>query len=94
MAVALWRALSTPRGRVAADSPWTGIFCFYRRPSPEAEGFVALGERVDEETVVCIVEAMKVMNEIKAEMAGQVVEITAQNGEPVEYGQPLFTIKT
>jgi len=88
-------------GALAGDVPAEGevfaspmVGTFYRSPSPDAEPFVKEGDMVTADTVLCIIEAMKVMNEIKAEMDGQIVEIAAQNGEPVEYGQPLFTIKT
>jgi acetyl-CoA carboxylase biotin carboxyl carrier protein len=66
---------------------------FYRSPSPDAAPFVEVGQQVDEETVVCIIEAMKVMNEIKAEVKGVITQITADNGKPVEFGQPLFKVK-
>lgn len=72
-------------------SPMVGTF--YRAPSPDASPFVEVGDRVGRESVVCIVEAMKVMNEIKAEVEGEVLEILVQNGEPVEYGQPLFLVR-
>jgi acetyl-CoA carboxylase biotin carboxyl carrier protein len=65
---------------------------FYRAASPEAEPFASVGDTVDEETTICIIEAMKVMNEIKAEMNGTIVEILVENGEPVEFGQPLFRV--
>lgn len=71
-------------------SPMVGTF--YRSPSPEAEVFVEVGTRVGPESTLCILEAMKVMNEIKAELSGTVVEVLAQNGEPIEFGQPLFLI--
>ncbi|MBI5850170.1 MAG: acetyl-CoA carboxylase biotin carboxyl carrier protein, partial [Planctomycetes bacterium] len=71
-------------------SPMVGTF--YRSPSPEAEVFVEVGSRVGPESTLCILEAMKVMNEIKAELSGTVVEVLAQNGEPIEFGQPLFLI--
>ncbi|MHC4472661.1 MAG: acetyl-CoA carboxylase biotin carboxyl carrier protein [Planctomycetota bacterium] len=73
-------------------SPMVGTF--YRAPSPDADPFVEVGDTIDLESVVCIIEAMKVMNEIKAEVAGEVVEILVQNGEAVEFGQPLFLIRT
>jgi acetyl-CoA carboxylase biotin carboxyl carrier protein len=66
---------------------------FYRSPSPEAEAFVQVGMRVTPETVVCIIEAMKVMNEIKAETTGEIAAILVENGEPVEFGQPLFLLR-
>ena len=72
-------------------SPMVGTF--YRSPSPDASPFVEVGDRVSRETVVCIVEAMKVMNEIKAELEGEILEILVQNGEPVEFGQPLFLVR-
>lgn len=72
-------------------SPIVGTF--YRAPSPEAEPFVKIGAQVSAETVVCIVEAMKLMNEIPAEMSGEIVKIYVENGQPVEYGQALFAVK-
>ena len=66
---------------------------FYRSPSPEAKPFVEPGAKVVENTVVCIIEAMKIMNEIQAEAKGTVVEILVENGQPVEYGQRLFKLK-
>jgi acetyl-CoA carboxylase biotin carboxyl carrier protein len=66
---------------------------FYRAPSPDAPAYVELGQEVDPETVVCIIEAMKVMNEIKAEIAGVVTEIMAENAKPVEFGQKLFAVR-
>lgn len=76
---------------VIIKSPMVGTF--YRSPSPENPAFVDIGSTVDNETVVCIIEAMKVMNEIKAELSGKIVEALVENGEPVEYGQPLFKVK-
>ena len=72
-------------------SPIVGTF--YRSPSPTADPFVKIGSNVEPETVVCIIEAMKLMNEIQAETTGEVVKIYVENGQPVEYGQPLFGIK-
>ena len=72
-------------------SPIVGTF--YRSPSPTADAFVKIGSNVEPETVVCIIEAMKLMNEIQAETTGEVVKIYVENGQPVEYGQPLFGIK-
>jgi acetyl-CoA carboxylase biotin carboxyl carrier protein len=80
-----------PPGTEVFKSPIVGTF--YRAASPDAEPFVAAGSRFAEGTVLCIIEAMKVMNEIRAEFGGEVVEVLAENGEPVEFGQPLFTIK-
>lgn len=72
-------------------SPMVGTF--YRAGSPEAQAFVDVGKEVSEETVVCIIEAMKVMNEIKAETKGVIAEIVAENGKPVQFGQVLFRVK-
>jgi acetyl-CoA carboxylase biotin carboxyl carrier protein len=72
-------------------SPMVGTF--YRAPGPDAAPFVEVGDRINKSTVVCIVEAMKVMNEIKAEVDGEILEILVQNGEPVEFGQPLFLVR-
>ena len=72
-------------------SPIVGTF--YRSPSPDKEPYVKEGSNVSSSTIVCIVEAMKLMNEIEAEVAGEVVKIYAENGQPVEYGQPLFGIR-
>lgn len=80
-----------PPGTVQITSPMVGTF--YRSPSPDADAFVDVGSRIDDESVVCIVEAMKVMNEIKAEVSGEIVEILVENGEPVEFGQPLLLVK-
>ncbi|MCY2961451.1 MAG: acetyl-CoA carboxylase biotin carboxyl carrier protein [Planctomycetota bacterium] len=73
------------------QSPMVGTF--YRAGGPDAEPFASVGTRVGPETTVCIIEAMKVMNEIKAETSGEVVAVLVENGEPVEFGQPLFLIK-
>jgi acetyl-CoA carboxylase biotin carboxyl carrier protein len=72
-------------------SPMVGSY--YRASSPEAEPFIQVGDSFSEETTLCIIEAMKVMNEIKAEMRGRIVAILVENGEPVEFGQPLFRIQ-
>ena len=73
-------------------SPIVGTF--YRSPSPTADPFVKIGSSVEPESVVCIIEAMKLMNEIQAEATGEVVKIYVENGQPVEYGQPLFGIRS
>jgi len=73
-------------------SPMVGTF--YRAPSPESPVFTDVGQKVGAETVVCIIEAMKVMNEIQAELSGTITEVLVENGEAVEYGQPLFKVKT
>lgn len=72
-------------------SPMVGTF--YRAPSPDAPNYVEVGQQVTEDTVVCIIEAMKVMNEIKAEARGIVTEALAENGRPVDFGKPLFRIR-
>lgn len=72
-------------------SPMVGTF--YEAPAPGAAPFVSIGSKVSDKTVVCIVEAMKLMNEIEAEVKGEIVEILVKNGELVEYGQPLFLVK-
>ena len=72
-------------------SPMIGTF--YRSPSPEAAAYVEVGSEVGPDTVVCIIEAMKVMNEIKAEAKGVVTEVLVENAKPVEFGQPLFRLR-
>lgn len=73
-------------------APMVGTF--YRKPSPESDPYVKVGDSIEEETVVCIVEAMKLFNEIEAETTGEIVDILVDDGELVEYGQPLFKVKT
>jgi acetyl-CoA carboxylase biotin carboxyl carrier protein len=86
---------TTPGGDEAGftyvKSPMVGTF--YRSPSPENPSFVENGSKVEEKTVVCIIEAMKIMNEIQAETKGTVVEVLVENGQPVEYGQRLFKVR-
>lgn len=72
-------------------APMVGTF--YRSPSPESPAFVEVNAKVEENSVICIIEAMKIMNEIQAEAKGTVVEVLVENGQPVEYGQRLFKIK-
>ena len=72
-------------------SPMVGTF--YRAGSPDAPPFVEVGKPVSEDTVVCIIEAMKVMNEIKAETSGVIAEVLAENGKPVQFGQALFKVR-
>jgi acetyl-CoA carboxylase biotin carboxyl carrier protein len=93
MAVPNPAAATAPRteGLVDIKSPIVGTF--YEAPSPDSEPYVEPGAHVDTNTVVCIIEAMKVMNEIKAELSGTVVEKVAKNGQAVEYGQVLFRVK-
>ena len=78
-------------GEVEITSPMVGTF--YASASPESAAFVTKGSEVAEDTVVCIVEAMKVMNEIKAEKKGTITRIIAENGTPVQYGEPLFHLR-
>jgi acetyl-CoA carboxylase biotin carboxyl carrier protein len=73
------------------QSPMVGTF--YAAPSPEAPPYVTVGQELTPDTVVCIIEAMKVMNEIKAEISGVVAEVCAENGKPVQFGQTLFRVK-
>jgi acetyl-CoA carboxylase biotin carboxyl carrier protein len=72
-------------------SPMVGTF--YRAPSPDSAPYVQVGQDITADTVVCIIEAMKVMNEIKAEIQGVIAEVLAENGTPVQFGQPLFRVK-
>lgn len=72
-------------------SPMVGTF--YSAASPESPSFVKVGQKTDADTAVCIIEAMKVMNEIQAELSGTIVECLVENGQAVEYGQPLFKVK-
>ena len=72
-------------------SPMVGTF--YRAPSPDSAPYIQEGQQITEETVVCIIEAMKVMNEIKAEVEGTIIEVLVENGTSVQFGQPLFRVK-
>ena len=78
-------------GEIEIKSPMIGTF--YRAPSPEAGAYAEVGSEVHPETVVCIIEAMKVMNEIKAEVKGVITQILVENAKPVEFGQPLFKVR-
>ena len=78
-------------GELEIKSPMIGTF--YRAPSPEAGSYIEVGGEVHPDTVVCIIEAMKVMNEIKAEVKGVVTQILVENAKPVEFGQPLFKVR-
>lgn len=79
-----------PNGTVV-KSPIVGTF--YRAPDPNSPPFVSVGDRVKVGQVLCIIEAMKLMNEIEAEVAGEVLKIHTENGQPVQYGDPLFTVR-
>jgi acetyl-CoA carboxylase biotin carboxyl carrier protein len=80
-----------PSNEVEIKSPMIGTF--YRAPSPESASYVEIGAEVNPDTVVCIIEAMKVMNEIKAEAKGVITQVIVENAKPVEFGQPLFKIR-
>ena len=82
-------APSTPELEI--KSPMIGTF--YRAPSPESAPYIEVGAEVNPETVVCIIEAMKVMNEIKAEARGVITQVLLENAKPVEFGQPLFKLR-
>ncbi len=78
-------------GEIEIKSPMIGTF--YRAPSPEAASYIEIGSEVSPDTVVCIIEAMKVMNEIKAETKGVITQVLVENAKPVEFGQPLFKVR-
>ena len=78
-------------GGIEIKSPMVGTF--YSSPSPDSPAFVSVGQEITPDTVICIIEAMKVMNEVKAEVAGTVTEICADNGKPVQFGQVMFRLK-
>ena len=78
-------------GGVTIDAPMLGVF--YRAPSPGAPPFVDVGERVEADTIVCIIEVMKMMNSVPAGVAGTIAEILVENAEAVEYDQPLFRVE-
>jgi len=84
-------AAADTAGLVPIESPMVGTF--YRAPAPGAEPYVKEGDTIQKGTVVCIVEAMKLMNEIESEVAGRIVRVMAENGKPVEFGQPLFLVE-
>ena len=79
------------KGLAEITAPMVGTF--YRAPAPDAESYVEIGDVVHKGDVVCIIEAMKLMNEVKAEVTGKIVEIPVENAEPVEYGQALFLVE-
>ena len=93
-------AAAAPAQQAAAPAPSRGktvkspmVGKLYRAPNPEADPFVTVGSTVKVGDTLCIIEAMKLMNEIESEFAGTVVEILVENGQPIEYGQPLFVIE-
>jgi acetyl-CoA carboxylase biotin carboxyl carrier protein len=83
--------IAVATGEIDIKSPMIGTF--YRSPSPESASYADVGSEVNAESVVCIIEAMKVMNEIKAEIKGVVTQVLVENGKPVEFGQPLFRVR-
>ena len=83
--------VAAPTPSLEIESPMIGTF--YRAPSPDAQCYVEVGSEVHPETIVCLIEAMKVMNEIKAEAKGVVTHVLVENAKPVEFGQPLFRIR-
>lgn len=85
------KAEAVSADKVTIDSPIVGTF--YRASSPDAEPFVKIGDKVEAETVVCVIEAMKVLNEIKAEKSGIIKEILVENAQSVEYACPLFVLE-
>ena len=80
-----------PSNELEIKSPMIGTF--YRSPSPESAAYIEVGAEVNPDTVVCIIEAMKVMNEIKAEAKGTITQVIVENAKPVEFGQPLFKLR-
>ena len=92
-------AVQLPGSPVLVDEPGISyikspmVGTFYRSPSPESKPFLEVGTKVEESSLICIIEAMKIMNEIQAETKGTVVEVLVENGQPVEYGQRLFKLK-
>ena len=90
-------APETPSAPSVDDKKWVDITSpmvgtFYAAPAPDEDPFVSVGDRINKGDTVCIIEAMKLMNEIEGEVSGQIMEITAQNGEPVEFGQVLMRV--
>ena len=90
---------SAPAAKEKAEDPNVGIInspmvgTFYGAPSPDSENFTDVGKKVDADSIVCIIEAMKVMNEIQADVKGTITEILVEDGEAIEFGQPLFKYK-
>ena len=91
MAAAAVAAAPVNTGEIDIKSPMIGTF--YRSPSPEAGPYADVGTEVSADTVVCIIEAMKVMNEIKSEVKGVITQVLVESGKPVEFGQPLFKVR-
>lgn len=91
--VAVPAAPATPPATPELDIKSPMIGTFYRAPSPESASYIEIGAEVNPDTVVCIIEAMKVMNEIKAEAKGIISQVLVENAKPVEFGQPLFKLR-
>ncbi|OQX89364.1 MAG: acetyl-CoA carboxylase, biotin carboxyl carrier protein [candidate division Zixibacteria bacterium 4484_93] len=85
-------SIKEKEGFVSISAPIVGTF--YRAPSPDAEPYVRVGDHIEQGTVVCIIEAMKLFNEIKSEIGGTIKKILVENGQPVEYGQTLFLVES
>ncbi|MEE2819985.1 MAG: acetyl-CoA carboxylase biotin carboxyl carrier protein [Planctomycetota bacterium] len=88
-------AVATQEAEVEGEeivSPMVGTF--YSSPDPDSPAFVSVGDEVSEDTTVCIMEAMKIFNEIKAQVSGKIVKVLVKSGDPVEFGQPLFIVRT
>ena len=83
--------LAATANLVTVESPMVGTF--YRASAPDAAPFVTEGDIIKEDQVLCVIEAMKLMNEIEAKLAGRIAKILVENGQPVEYGQPLFLVE-
>ena len=86
------KSADTNAGLHEIKSPIVGTF--YRAPTPDADAYIQVGDTISSGTVLCIVEAMKLMNEIESDVSGKVIKILVENGKPVEYNQPLFLIQT
>jgi acetyl-CoA carboxylase biotin carboxyl carrier protein len=86
-------AQAAAQSETLRDLPSPMVGTFYAAASPDAPPFASVGQHITPDTVICIIEAMKVMNEIKSEVSGTIVEIVAENGKPVQYGQPLFRLR-
>jgi acetyl-CoA carboxylase biotin carboxyl carrier protein len=84
-------ARQRPKDCLEITAPMVGTF--YRASAPDAEPYVKIGDKVEVETIICIVEAMKVMNEIKAEIHGEIADVLVENGDVIEFGQPLFLVR-
>ena len=89
--VAIAPEVAADEGLIAIESPMVGTY--YSKPSPDKPSFLNIGDSIGDESVICLIEAMKIFNEIKAEQSGTVARILVQNGDAVEFGQPLILVK-